>query len=58
MINKDYPYKAKNQDCAHKEDKIVGRTKVWGISGRNDVKKMKERLTRQPGAVALSASSK
>jgi len=58
MYNEDYPYKAKNQDCAHDESKTIGRTKEWGIDGRNDVKKMKDRLKLQPGAVALSASSK
>jgi hypothetical protein len=58
MTNEDYPYKAKNQDCAHDESKIIGRTKDWGIDGRNNVQKMKDRLKLQPGAVALSASSK
>ena len=44
MTNEDYPYKAYEQDCAHDETKIVGRTKEWGVDGYSDVKKMKERL--------------
>jgi len=44
MTNEDYPYKAKNQPCAHDETKIIGRTKEWGTTGYSDVKKMKERL--------------
>ena len=58
MTNEDYPYKAKNQPCAHDETKIIGRTKEWGVSGYGDVKKMKERVQIQPGAVALSANTK
>jgi hypothetical protein len=58
MLNEDYPYKAKDQTCAHDKEKTIGNTKAWGIDGRNDVKKMKDRLKMQPGAVALSASSK
>jgi len=58
MLNKDYPYKAKNQTCAHKEAETIGHTKDWGIDGRNNVKKMKDRVKMQPGAVALSASSR
>jgi len=58
MLNADYPYKAKDQKCAHEESKTIGHTKAWGIDGRNNVKKMKDRLKMQPGAVALSASSK
>ena len=58
MTNKDYPYKAKDQTCAHDETKTIGKTKEWGIDGRNNVQKMKDRLKKQPGAVALSASSR
>ena len=44
MTNEDYPYKAKNQACAHDESKVIGKTLEWGVSGYGNVKKMKERL--------------
>jgi len=44
MSNEDYPYKAKDETCKHDESKIIGRTKQWGIDGRNNIQKMKERL--------------
>jgi len=44
MTNADYPYKGKNQTCAHDDSKIIGRTKEWGISGKKDVQKMTERV--------------
>jgi hypothetical protein len=37
MTNEDYPYKGKNQDCAHEDSKTKGKTKEWGIAGRKDV---------------------
>lgn len=58
MTNADYPYKARDQTCAHDDTKIVGRTKAWGVDGRRNVQKMKERIQMQPGAVALNASSR
>jgi hypothetical protein len=33
MTEKDYPYKAKNQTCAHDDSKTVGKVKNWSISG-------------------------
>ena len=58
MTNADYPYRAKDQECAHDESKIIGRTKSWGVDGQYDVQEMKDRLKLQPGAVAINASSK
>lgn len=58
MLNKDYPYKAKDQDCFHEESKTIGRVKDWAIDGRNHLYSMKRRVRMQPGAVALSASSR
>jgi len=37
MLNKDYPYKAKDQDCFHDEAKTIGRVKDWDIDGKNDL---------------------
>jgi hypothetical protein len=31
MTNEDYPYKAKNQTCAHDDSKTIGKTKDWGV---------------------------
>ena len=56
MTNEDYPYMAKHQTCAHDESKIAVKTKDWGTV--YSVKKMKDKLTQQPGAVALAAGSK
>ena len=58
MTNKDYKYKGKNKDCAHKDSKTKGKTKTWGIAGWYNVEKMKAKVMQQPGAVALYASSK
>jgi KDEL-tailed cysteine endopeptidase len=58
MTNEDYPYTAKNEPCAHDDSKTKGKTKTWGIAGKNDVKTMKAKVMQQPGAVALNASSK
>jgi KDEL-tailed cysteine endopeptidase len=59
MTNEDYPYKAKDQPCAHDYDKTIGKTTTWGVAGRtDDVATMKAKIETQPGAVAINASAR
>jgi len=37
MTNEDYPYRARDENCAHDDSKVYGHVKEWGHTPRNDV---------------------
>jgi len=57
MTNEDYPYRARDQSCAYDSSKVYGRVKQYGGTPRNDVYAMKNKVWRQPVAVALNGDS-
>ena len=56
MTEADYPYAARDQSCRHNRSKVIGYIKEHGVSGKNNVQQMKERIQMQPGAIGLNAS--
>jgi len=57
MTNEDYPYMAMDQSCAHDSSKVYGHVKEYDSTPKKNVEAMKERIMRQPVAVALNADA-